>query len=445
MWEGRRGLAISIAIILSSFSLILLLTNLRHEQRNTLLQMGRRGLQDTPEDASEDWGDPPDYVRHHHELYNISYKETYIGEIVGPWEGVTWNMAFSIMHPNNFYNATPCFESSSPLVLYVFSSGRLGSNYFFSDTYRSTHNNISTTPRIIEWGTSHIELVSHDGMSSAVIEMDDCRLFQFRDKVYTAFVGVGAGGLQSLYLGELNYNCSSKKLLVSDVFRLSTEHEMGRRHEKNWAAWTYHNSSHPQLASEILLFSHSINPHRIVHGNETFDTSPTGSTFHFDRTRRVHTVAVTEMINPPYWPYGPLHGGTNAILIDTAEGPKYLSVFHSQTKYMASWCLTYFMGAYIFNPRPPFEITHISSVPIIPKKLYKISTSSWAFKAIDYILFPMSIQSLDRETILVSMGRNDREGWTMTLNVTSLVQSLTPVNTRVLSNRFYEHFGVQDH
>ena len=96
------------------------------------------------------------------------------------------------------------------------------------------------------------------------------------------------------------------------------------------------------------------------------------------------------------------------------------------------------MGAYLYEVEPPFAITHISHEPIIPRIFYDEHTDGWSFRAIDYIVFPMNIV-VDGDNLLVSVGRNDRSGWVVRLDIKGLVRSLLPVNSTVLKDRFFEH------
>ena len=38
---------------------------------------------------------------------------------------------------------------------------------------------------------------------------------------------------------------------------------------------------------------------------------------------------------------------------------------------------------------PPFGISHILKVPIYPKDLYDETQGGWAYKAVDYIVYPL--------------------------------------------------------
>ena len=52
---------------------------------------------------------------------------------------------------------------------------------------------------------------------------------------------------------------------------------------------------------------------------------------------------------------------------------------------------TYFMGAYLFESSPPFAITHMSTEPISSPSFYNASLP-WAYKTMDYIVFPTSFE-----------------------------------------------------
>jgi hypothetical protein len=121
------------------------------------------------------------------------------------------------------------------------------------------------------------------------------------------------------------------------------------------------------------------------------------------------------------WPYGELRGGTNAILI----GNKYLALFHSRGRVKGSFRYTYFMGAYTFSPHPPFTLLQISRYPIVHHKLYEGPTfSTWRRKAPNnYIVFPMNIYE-DNDSLMVSIGTQDRRGWLCRLNYTAILLNM---------------------
>lgn len=111
------------------------------------------------------------------------------------------------------------------------------------------------------------------------------------------------------------------------------------------------------------------------------------------------------------------------------------------------WVLIYSSGKYLFKivlklpysnhlsepyfcRKPPFTITHMTKEPIM-KDIFMNETLGWAYRAIDYIQFPMGLV-LDEDYIYVSYGRNDRDGWIVKLDRDAFIADLKPVRTNVL-------------
>lgn len=214
--------------------------------------------------------------------------------------------------------------------------------------------------------------------------------------------------------------------------------------------YLHHKHKHQPPIHSIQLFVHSINPHRIVYGPNVVDNYP----FAAPRESKVHysalnlsTVCLTEFIpnqdRTIFWNYGEARGGTPSVLIETIYGLRYLTIFHSQKRHSDPAILTYFFGAYIFEAVPPFAITHITPEPIIPNAFYN-ETNGWAFKAIDYILFPMGLVVID-DVIFMSTGRNDKSGWMLKMNKTGLVEDMIPIETKVLVNRIHDVLEQEHH
>ena len=153
---------------------------------------------------------------------------------------------------------------------------------------------------------------------------------------------------------------------------------------------------------------------------------------------RVYKEGSTAIEHDLWRPYGHPRGGTPALLLETPYGKRYLTFFHSEAKYMTSWCLTYFMGAYLFEADPPFRITHFSPHPIIPNPVYN-QTNKWAFQNIDYIAFPMGFYYTD-DYIYLCMGRNDREGWIVVMKRNNFLLSLHEYSSEVHANNFWSVF-----
>lgn len=181
---------------------------------------------------------------------------------------------------------------------------------------------------------------------------------------------------------------------------LHFDKEMSFRNEKNWVPFEYKHQ---------LLLAYSLNPHRILKpilGKNTCET-----------------VCATE--GKIKWNWGILRGGTPALLI----GDEYLAFFHS-AKDMTTLqsnkqhMVHYFMGAYTFNSKPPFNVTAISSKPIIGKNFYTGTTyNTW--KPLR-VIFPGGF-IFDENSIWIAYGRQDHEIWIVKLDKEGLLKSLIPV------------------
>lgn len=140
------------------------------------------------------------------------------------------------------------------------------------------------------------------------------------------------------------------------------------------------------------------------------------------------------------WTHGHLRGGTPAHLINNDE---YLAIFHSSLNFHFGR-ITFFMGALTFSSHPPFRLKRISSAPLIHDDFYE---GAWFKRKYDYIIYPMGyiflkgdkksnelyeIQPLQNESdvcnddvnILLTIGRQDVEGWTTKINLRELLDSM---------------------
>lgn len=88
---------------------------------------------------------------------------------------------------------------------------------------------------------------------------------------------------------------------------------------------------------------------------------------------------------------------------------------------------------------PPFAITHISPEPIVENSFVNVSFG-WAYKVVDFIVFPMGF-TFDDDYIYVSFGKNDKDGWMVTLNKTGLLESMIPVRTKITGVSQYDHYN----
>ena len=300
-----------------------------------------------------------------------------------------------------------------------------------------------TTVRPLDWEVykegGNLELIDNENVHYSHFRASDARMYYYKDKLYAIFWQ--RTPQQEMYVGELQVDIENNKLVVvKSPVKLSFSHESNQVTQKNWSPFiydhTYEGKGAPVSTSKVLYIYSAIPNQRIVHANESHD----------DGSRRAHTVAVTTMHKPDprdVWltNFGAVHGGSNALLINTKYGPKYVTFYHSSANYMISWCGSYFMGAYLFDAQPPFAITHITTEPIVTPVLYNESTEGWSFRAVDYIMFPTSIFLLSDDILYLCLGHNDKSGWLMQFSLKGLVEELEPVESVTHVNRLADHLS----
>lgn len=164
--------------------------------------------------------------------------------------------------------------------------------------------------------------------------------------------------------------------------------------EKNWVPFVY---------EEEIYFLYSINPQRIVKANLT-----TG--FCEDIYRKNYAID---------WKYGPIRGGTPALLVDG----HYLAFFHSSLLGREIDCYRYFIGAYQFSSVPPFELKKISEKPFIHHDFY---SSPFGELTGSQVLFPGGF-IIKEDKIILFYGENDVAIKIMTLDKEKLLNSLKDV------------------
>jgi hypothetical protein len=301
--------------------------------------------------------------------------------------------------------------------------------------------------------TKLIEVYNHTTGARAHLVVEDIRVFLFEGTMHMAYNIHPRGSVKLFYYAALSYDKKMDMFYEDNRIRINIEHEAGHRNQKNWSPFSVPLLSHGtgETVSErngssskhnALLFVYSIFPHRIVHVNETTSdphvmNAYTVCSTHI--TRPGLTAANRTSFERSIWPWGEPRGGTQAELIDTPYGPKYLTFFHSSGRFVMKWLQTYYMGAYLFDPTPPFAITHITPDPIIPNEFYN-QTYGWAYKRLDYIVFPMGFL-VRGDKIYMTTGKNDRAAWVVTFNKTAFFLSLRPVQSETIVDRFRRHFA----
>ena len=217
----------------------------------------------------------------------------------------------------------------------------------------------------------------------------------------------------------------------------------GERAEKNWVPFEYNAGG----GGPVLYFVYESLPHRIVElapgpavtirkrrrvpvaqgggRKRPVQMVPDVSTFRLVRTAYLTNTSAADW--PARWTtkYGEIRGGTPALRLPTATATAtatatttfttdtddaYLTFFHSKRAHVhAKSVATYFMGAYLFSAAPPFAITHFSFEPLVHPSFYDNTTAGWAYRKLDYVVFPMSFEySLDGAEVLLSYGRQVR-------------------------------------
>jgi hypothetical protein len=425
--------------------------------------------------VSSIWADDPVYVRSMEHIFNVSAEQTrrFIKD-TWPIFNANWNTAMSLWP----YDAN--YTTDHPNMLFAWGRSGQGTNLV-----------LATPQRARKWvflKDLH-GLVSVDGkfnMSLAgPLNVPDTRMFFFRDEFRFHMVrnfndGNWNANRQGLVYGKFSYDEPSGKLYVhfNKALRLMIDAEMGKSQQKNWSPFQYdyllkaNNKNititpNPTRFNEryltkkelnannqysVQLFVYSIDPHRIVYGSNLVDNylshgfskeqliNASTDLNLVKRELKMSTVCLSEFVpsadRKRFWFYGNPHGGTPSVLINTKYGPRYLTVFHSQGKYSIGYILTYYMGAYLFEPTPPFRITHLTADPIFPNAFYNESFG-WSYRTIDYIVFPTGLVVQD-DSVYVSLGKNDRSGWMLEMTKTGLVDYMTPVESKVTIDKFHD-------
>ena len=118
------------------------------------------------------------------------------------------------------------------------------------------------------------------------------------------------------------------------------------------------------------------------------------------------------------WPFGSIRGGSPALRC----GDYYLTIFHS---YLNRRALRpkpkrlYYMGAYLFENKPPFRMIKISSSPLGEKEDYLTDN-------LRKIVFPAGLVIQENEAI-IAFGRNDNGISLMRVNLDSMLSSMVPI------------------
>ena len=237
--------------------------------------------------------------------------------------------------------------------------------------------------------------------------IQDPRIIVVKDVLYLAYSDLWEEEhtqlkKRKMFVAEIDYDGVRFLAKNREVF-LDFEGDVHNKFEKNWVPFDYQGQ---------LLLAYSLSPHKIF--------------YPLFREKKCHTLAWSE--NYHFWNWGILRGGTPALLME--EG--YLAFFHS-SKVMKTLqseekgMYHYVMGAYLFEPHPPFNIQKMSPKPIISKKFYNGKTHP-TWKPLR-VIFPCGFV-YDEEFIWVSYGRQDYESWIVKFDRKALLDSLIPLQPK---------------
>lgn len=250
--------------------------------------------------------------------------------------------------------------------------------------------------------------LTHPTMQRPYLLSEDPRLIVHEEKLYLVYSANKEANITNegfrMYVAELKHD-ENEFYVVNNECLSSFEGEDANKREKNWVPFSYENE---------LLLAYQLFPHKIF--------KPL-----LDGSEHCETVATS--YPSLIWQWGELRGGTPAIQINDDY---YLSFFHSSmplaTKH-SNDCLVphYFIGAYLFSSKPPFEIKHISPEPIIGVNFYNGTNYEPYWQPVR-VVFPCGVIVEDQDVRII-YGRQDHEIWMAKLNKLELLNSLIHLST----------------
>ena len=225
-----------------------------------------------------------------------------------------------------------------------------------------------------------------EGYSKVISQSEDARVFQCDGKLYLIYndnIEVErptVSGRRDMFIAELKYQEGVFTLGVPVKYIHQDKYEK-YLWQKNWAPFVYKNQ---------MYLSYNLNPHEVLSPN---------------KKSGVCSVLYDSEFHPAWWRYGTIRGGTPSVLVDG----RYLGFFHSSSYARSATTgstpiFHYFMGAYAFESKPPFKITHITPHPIIGEHFYDPS---------DYpkrVVFPGGF-IVRGDMIYVAIGIDDSQLW----------------------------------
>lgn len=208
----------------------------------------------------------------------------------------------------------------------------------------------------------------------------DARIHTWRGDVWLTFNDESPDlyGARRLFFGKLNFN----KMRLEDIKQVPSGNHKLIPVEKNWTPFEY-----PE-GNGSLYYIYSTSPYHVIkidgiaHEKVSLLEPPTPNIYKiWDKER-----------------WGEIRGGTPARRIDDV----YLTFFHSTVTLDNN--RYYFIGAYIFDAKPPFTIRAITPEPIWFKKIFSTQRGKSS------LIFPCGFafgKKKDKTLLHLSCGESD--------------------------------------
>jgi predicted GH43/DUF377 family glycosyl hydrolase len=247
-------------------------------------------------------------------------------------------------------------------------------------------------------------LNTRDESSTTPSQAEDARIFECNNKLFVlyndneTFFSPSIKERRDMYIAEL--------IISSDYFELTKPVKL--IHEKKYASVNWQKNWVPFVWNGKVLMGYSINSHEILEPHLVKGVSKTL----FTSNKKIK------------WQWGNLRGGTPALLVDG----NYLGFFHSSKVDISEASFLqpmhhYYMGAYVFSSKPPFDILKTSPSPIISPGFYTQTSCD------KRVVFPGGL-AIAGNNLYVAYGKDDAEIWIATINKTNLFKSLKKVKKK---------------
>lgn len=236
-------------------------------------------------------------------------------------------------------------------------------------------------------------------------QSEDARLFSYKGDAYVMFndnydvINPSSEGRRDIFIAKITFK--DGHFIVSEPQRLIHKDKyFSQTWQKNWVPFEW---------KDKLFIGYSIIPHEII--SPEISNGVCQSLY---KTRA--------KVN---WNWGALRGGTPALLVNG----EYLAFFHSSIPTISEAShnikmLHYYMGAYTFSAKPPFQITKMTPLPIISKGFY--TKSNYHLR----VIFPGGYV-ISGSKIYLAYGKDDNEIWVATIDKDLLKEVLLPVSSTI--------------